>query len=439
MGNTSVTKDRSSPVPRPESFRASCDGCAKSKVRCGKEQPQCQRCIYQGVRCIYSPSQRSRKRRPSSLGPISHKQQIPAPACTLPQITATPVSPPQSEAGNPSALTFSIPARCASARDLAEIEKSQKGHQDSFNPLNLFDTELDNFMKLDYPVSPIPHSARNGASALSDHFQTQQWLQSNPIDSNCLDDDDMQDIFTIPDLQTPEPSIQQRPTISRSNSGLNVPVGEAAHQHWPSLAFSTLQSLDIPTTCCSSFMLNLDSTSTSGSSRSLDTVLRVNQAAIDNLLTILNCPCTADSNLALLVTIIIFKILSWYEASLHCSTAPGENSTVGSARSNSPLTSSCGTHDNSPTPAVESVFMPPISIGAYQLDAEHRGRMVAQLILTELIKLNKVVDGFSQKYGRGGPMSTEDSKTQLHFALEMFLRSRLKMTILTAKEQLDKN
>jgi hypothetical protein len=54
-------------------IRATCDNCAKSKVRCSKEQPRCQRCIYQGVRCVYGLSQRSKKRRQSNDSSIDNR------------------------------------------------------------------------------------------------------------------------------------------------------------------------------------------------------------------------------------------------------------------------------------------------------------------------------------------------------------------------------
>lgn len=438
MEQSLTTKDLSDAVlERPESFRASCDNCAKSKVRCGKEQPRCQRCIYQGGRCIYSPSQRARKRRTSSDDRVPQHEPGPTPARSVPSGNPAPLSPPQSEGVRPSIVRLSSQGRSTDTNIQSEIEGIPEHHHDEVTALNLFDTDLDGFMKLGYPIPQLDRLARRGGSILPDHLQTQPWLHHDQMEVNSLEDDDMGEIFSLPDDHFMEPCISDK--LLGSSGNLDTTTSQAAHQHWPSLAFSTLQSVDIATACCSSFTLKLYPSSTSGSSRSLDTVLRINQAAIDNVLTILNCPCTADTNLALLVTIIVFKILSWYEASLNCSRSSGDSSMTGSASANSPFASSCGTHEGSPATGAESVFMPPITIGAYKLDDEHRGRMIAQLILTELVKLTKVVDGFSRKYGRSRPMSTEGSRNQLHFALEMFLRSRVKMAVHVAREQLDKN
>lgn len=421
---------------RPENFRASCDSCAKSKVRCGKEQPRCQRCIYQGVHCVYSPSQRSRKKRLASIDATHRRDRIRAPALSGVHKNVAPLSPPQSEAGHVSAVTSPGQNQFMIAADISETEITAGTPYDSFTPLNFFDTELDSFMKLGCPITPRTQPTRRGTSTVPDHFQTQQWLHTNSVEPKCLENDDMLDIFSINDEQISETSIHKIPTEPSFGLG-----SQAADQHWPSLAFSTLQSLDIPTTCCSSLTLNLDSSLTAESSRSLDNVLRVNQAAMENVLTILDCPCTADTNLALLISMIFFKILSWYEAGLNCSNNNNnsDSSTPASTMSDSPFASSPSTYASSPSLEVESVFMAPISIGAYELDAEHRRPMIAQLILTELGKMNRVVDGFSRKYGRGGAKSTENSRGQLHCALETSLRSSLKTTMLAAREQLDDN
>ena len=52
------------PAPRlPIKYRASCDRCYFSKVKCSKERPTCPRCENLGLACSYSPSQRTGKSR----------------------------------------------------------------------------------------------------------------------------------------------------------------------------------------------------------------------------------------------------------------------------------------------------------------------------------------------------------------------------------------
>lgn len=272
---------------------------------------------------------------------------------------------------------------------------------------------------------------------LTEYPPMPQWLHTDPVGSDYVEDDDTRNDSSILDDEMIE-SFIDKPSAG-SSSALKSQGSQIGSQHCPKLALSTLQSLDLSMASCSSVTPNLDPSSSNGATRSLDTVLRVNQAAIDNVLKILECPCTANTNLALIVTIIVLKILSWYQASLERSSTGDDGSSTASAGSSSHFSSACGSRGRSPSPAAESVFMPPITIGAYQLEAEHRSRMIAQLMLTELAKMSRIVDGFSRKYCQDEPMSTEDSQSQLHFALHMFVKCRLKMTVLAAKRQLTKN
>lgn len=47
--------------PCKQKFRASCDACSASKVKCDQALPTCARCTNIGVRCNYSPSRRMGK------------------------------------------------------------------------------------------------------------------------------------------------------------------------------------------------------------------------------------------------------------------------------------------------------------------------------------------------------------------------------------------
>ena len=59
MNDSAPTTPRSG---KPPKFRASCDSCSASKIRCSQTRPSCARCIKTGVPCVYGISQRSGKR-----------------------------------------------------------------------------------------------------------------------------------------------------------------------------------------------------------------------------------------------------------------------------------------------------------------------------------------------------------------------------------------
>lgn len=57
---------------RKVKLKLSCDACAKSKVACSKQQPECERCLHKGYNCTYSSSNRrgKKKREHTSPSPI---------------------------------------------------------------------------------------------------------------------------------------------------------------------------------------------------------------------------------------------------------------------------------------------------------------------------------------------------------------------------------
>ena len=57
------------PIIASRKMRASCDPCARSKIKCSKEKPQCSRCSQMGIDCNYSPSRRLGKPRATTPSP----------------------------------------------------------------------------------------------------------------------------------------------------------------------------------------------------------------------------------------------------------------------------------------------------------------------------------------------------------------------------------
>ncbi|CAG8895828.1 unnamed protein product [Penicillium egyptiacum] len=86
-----TSSNRSQPRPK---FRASCDPCAASKVRCTKEQNGCSRCVRNGLKCVYGRSRRKGKPPSSknSCAQTHHRHsQLSSP---IPPFPGAPASPP---------------------------------------------------------------------------------------------------------------------------------------------------------------------------------------------------------------------------------------------------------------------------------------------------------------------------------------------------------
>jgi hypothetical protein len=195
----------------------------------------------------------------------------------------------------------------------------------------------------------------------------------------------------------------------------------------------------------------------------IDQVLKRNQDAIDSVDQILACPCSANSELALMVVVIIYKIISWYQAILdkNDSTSTEQdgvlwNHDAASGISNPAVATSSSAALSRANP--EAMTIPPISIGGYELEAEHRTRVIAQLVLNELGKISRVVVHLSLKFrGLAGVSSVgggADSDStglaeddgldgldgldgdDLEFPLDAFVRCRLRWTKRRALAQL---
>ncbi|KAK5988363.1 Aurofusarin biosynthesis regulatory protein aurR1 [Cladobotryum mycophilum] len=438
------------PTPRrPETFRASCDNCAKSKVRCGKQQPRCQRCIQRGTVCGYSLSQRSRKRTHSAPMADGQSQQQHL---------------PQHQSGHGSDRATPTPG-------------------DGNSPISLQPTTDGLFVDLESLTNGGGSTDALGSAAAASF----SWL-SEPITS-VPKDLDMTDMLSLAEEVTlgggtpsgfgsattvvfedhKSPGGGTTGSSSTGGGSNGSPVQHHQHhqhhhhhhhsqQHCSSALLSTLQDLGIPSASC---------TGGFAATQSLGTVLKASRSALDGALNVASCSCTPNANVALLVTSVVFRILCWYDAILQSS--PGSYNNGCNNNNNNSDSSAASTdgdeaddlsgwpraylhgraarfsptrdfvdaahHTSSNGPGV---YVPPITIGAYELDVEDQARMIVHIVLSELAKMNRLLDGFSKKFCRKGSASLgEDNKSQLHVALEMFLRNKHSLTVLAAREKLD--
>ncbi|PLB48458.1 hypothetical protein P170DRAFT_438083 [Aspergillus steynii IBT 23096] len=436
--NALPASPQSLPSKRLEIIRASCDNCAKSKVRCSKEQPRCQRCVYQGVNCIYSPSQRARKRPLDAFHARSRR-------C-------------DTSNGPRNAVATGDTAFDADPIEHITVFKDGKASTDPdpyvFPNSNMFHTDVDSLLNWDDSVATLDEQppSHEDASGMLESLEMPS-MPRPPDLHRTLDDPDSQFSWLFRNEK-------DTPPLSQGLMAGAASYSPRAHHHCTELAISTIQKLDVPMASpCPSLSspgtpTPVSMASCGSESLSFDTILQDNHAALDNLLTILHCSCAGKYDLVFLITMVCSQILCWYQASLdrsasnNCST--GSSSSISGSKGSSthsrgPSAGTTSLRDTSPSP-FERVSIPSIRIGTYTLDHEHSDRMVAQLILTELLRMKEVVEVFSRtfcyrgdytkKYTAQGAVG-EDSRSHLHQALEAFLRSRLKTAVRTAYERLN--
>ena len=107
-----------------------------------------------------------------------------------------------------------------------------------------------------------------------------------------------------------------------------------------------------------------------------------NEATIEAVSAMLNCPtCSQDGYLLAVMSLIIFKVLGWY-AAIGRQTPSVHGPPL--CRSRQP---------SSPGPVPEALTV----VGRYRLDGTDSPRMAAQLVLSELHRVRRLVDQLSSK------------------------------------------
>ncbi|KAL5356065.1 aflatoxin regulatory protein-domain-containing protein [Aspergillus floccosus] len=137
----------------------------------------------------------------------------------------------------------------------------------------------------------------------------------------------------------------------------------------------------------------------------LQSVIADNEKTLDAISSMLPCPCSHDGYLLALMSLIVFKVMGWYAAASRHTPSPRESS-----RSSSSFHSSGAGHHCQPS---EQVQHAPAVVGSYCVDGEDQGRMAAQLVLSELHRVQRLVNVLSQRLkshtARGGSSNSSHS------------------------------
>lgn len=183
--------------------------------------------------------------------------------------------------------------------------------------------------------------------------------------------------------------------------------------------------------------------------QNLGTILTASRSTLTCATNAMSCTCTPNDNVALLVTAVLLRILSWYHIVLENCRGPNNGSSTAPVDGcNSPPASNDGKETERPSTRdtdmsqdrseQSSLIMPPMTIGAYELDSENRERMIGHIMLSELSKMGTLLSTFSKKFC--DPQSTalgNDNRSQLFLALEMFIRNKHMATVLAVRKKLE--
>lgn len=441
--------------PRLE-FRASCDPCAASKVRCTKEQHGCSRCVQHGLKCVYGRSRRKGK-------PPSNKFSF---AQSPPR--DTPLSPPAplSPQARPVVPT---PSSSWAAGQHPSHHQSNFNYNCTWSRSPMFptasyqDQTLGNVMTTEWerrtPNSLTPHQSLpddNSAPQMPTNSGYMSWQNLSGADSMVTDSGDF---GSLPRKLFPEDhghsDYDDRGDDDDDERDEELEeledVNEDQHEPCITVACRLLSSLSqfVHCDCRNGHTSNDGGTSNSRDQRKplnleeeappSDIIFRMTQSATDNVSRLLNCTgsaCAQDASTHLVLSAVLSKILTWYQAlyqseigrqlpSVPSRAQPGANPTrppVKSHHSNSSRTGNQLKHSRQVDETADSLYAVPLtiplSIGNYNLPRATETKMKAQLLLCQLQSLHPVCQGLDRRAQgaermRGEKKMCEGSNAQL--------------------------
>lgn len=428
---STATHGHATAPDRPK-LRSSCHTCATSKLKCSQDKPTCSRCAKRGLTCEYvAAKQGGRKPNGQSSSNNNRGHNVSKPAKNP---NAHAYSPSQSNwfapsSSNPSTDSLRSPGNVHHS-PRTNISGSSDMLQDLFSPMDQTQsstptdtgTGLDEFFNS--PISFSTDLSDVNIFGAADFFST-------TIDSNSTSSESFSDAFPVFEDAVSELLAQSIPSSTPPNP--TFPTKEVHNYQEVRAAESPCSCLvqalgfmkqlfPLPSNACTTWATQgLDKAS---AIPTIQAVITRNEATIEAVSTMLKCSCSQDGYLLSVMSLIIFKVLGWYAAvarktsSLHCAQA-----------CYSPF-----------EPALHN----PTIVGSYCLDGADSDRMAAQLVLTELHRVRRLVDQLSSKLkvqaavkkGSGGletPESTDlDNEMALPLSAVMYdqldsdLRNRLR-------------
>jgi hypothetical protein len=108
-------------------------------------------------------------------------------------------------------------------------------------------------------------------------------------------------------------------------------------------------------------------------------VITQNEQTVSEIGQILDCYCSQDGYTLTIITLTVLKVLAWYSAVAQESRASDEQQIH-----------------------ADQIDRAPVIIGGYHLDGDEQSRMAAQLVLSELHRVQRVVNTLSERLRNQG-------------------------------------
>ncbi|KAH8810946.1 putative C6 transcription factor [Xylogone sp. PMI_703] len=369
-------------------LRDSCHACAASKLKCYKEKPTCSRCAKRGITCEYVAVKRAGRKpsRPSTdsnrenstsnpATNANHKDQSTPEGNQISYQSAVSSTAPQ-----PSPGVVQLSPRPGTSGSLDIISNLFSPSEDQ--ALSSTNIELNDSFD-DFFASPMSFSMPDmidvdvlgQAGYISTGMDQSDNTSETLFDPFPLFEDAVSELMALSGSNSPKPEMH-----NFSDVGTTDPRGTCLAQ---ALGLMKELSPEPSNNCASSVTQSLENPT--GIS-TIQAVLAKNEAAIQAVSAMLKCSCSQDGYLLTILSLIVFKILGGYAAA---------------ARKASPQHGSNGipvpqTHSRQSSHS-EQALQDSTVVGGYSRNGYDSARMAAQLVLSELHHVHRLVNQLSSR------------------------------------------
>nr|QFQ50473.1 transcription factor [Aspergillus pachycristatus] len=351
-------------------LRESCISCSRSKVKCNKEKPTCSRCVRRGLPCEYMVSRRTGRTR--VIGVEQPKTAPPPPSTptnTTAATTATKAGPPVT---TDNAVHTPVVTTAPSPKP-AQVQ-SPPAESDLWGAI----------------LSPNTSTSTDLSSLLSVNTNFSQLFAS--LSPSLLEGMDGMDAeMNAPELgalSVADPSSSMMQGLEAPDAAQPPSSNTTGHFCCLSICLDTLMRL-FPNAGVSCERPGHEGNP--GKLLTIESVIEDNKQILDTAQTILDCRCAEDEYVVTLVSLIVFKVLGWYVAvARDRSSDPGREEDFNWSTAQDSRRGSVSSFE-------EQVLHLPTVVGSYCIDGHHQSRMAAQLVLSELYRVQRLVTQVSRR------------------------------------------
>ncbi|KAF2209892.1 hypothetical protein CERZMDRAFT_99950 [Cercospora zeae-maydis SCOH1-5] len=395
-------------------YRAACDHCSATKIKCTQERPSCARCRTLGRECNYSRSLRAGKPPRSSQG--LNKRITNAPV--LPR--GAPASePPQPANARP--LGHEMPTQIVYSV-MNHTTKTEPAWSATASPYST-PPDLRAYGSVEPAFFPDMHTADN--SSVNTPMEAEWFFDFHnaalPSESPLVRVDSREP------TQQPSPTSNPKssPCAPHSadtrmyasnyvNNNKNIPTNISQDFHpLPSSTSGTDQCLRIATeTLNRLYEIPYAVVDRETKQFSVDHVLSSTSRAVQICHDLISCPCVKDFHIPIAIATLASKVLTWYQT-VACIQDPNTEVPCSEGR----------------RPCKEMVVDGQFALGAYKLDDSMGWVLKNHIILGQIQRLKEVVNRFEAQFCNENLTKQMAEGGKLYSSMGALLKGRLQFTL----------